>query len=79
MDSAGTGRGIGTALLAALLDQLAGEGVHRAYAVIALPNEASIALHRRLGYREVGILDEVGRKLGRYWSTMIMKRAITPR
>jgi phosphinothricin acetyltransferase len=76
LDAAATGRGLGSRLLDALLAQLTVEGLHRAYAIIALPNEASIALHRRLGYREVGVLDEVGRKLGSYWSTMIMERRL---
>jgi phosphinothricin acetyltransferase len=67
-------RGIGTLLLKTLLDLLADNGCHRAYAVIALPNEPSVRLHRKLGYREVGVLDEVGRKLGRYWSTLLLEK-----
>lgn len=76
LDAGATGRGVGSALLGALLEQLTAEGVHRAYAIIALPNDASVAVHRRLGYREVGVLDEVGRKMDRYWSTMIMERQL---
>ena len=48
------GRGIGTALYAGLLDALRAEGFHRAFAIIALTNDASIALHRNLGYTEGG-------------------------
>jgi len=62
-----TGRGAATPLYAALFSALAGQDVHRAYALIALPNDASIAFHRRFGFGEVAHLNEVGRKFDRYW------------
>ncbi len=61
------GRGIGTLLYKALFADLATEDVHRAYAGIAQPNEASTRLHERFGFRPVGTYQEVGRKFGRYW------------
>ncbi|WP_033285687.1 GNAT family N-acetyltransferase [Streptomyces sp. NRRL F-525] len=61
------GRGIGTLLYKALFESLADEDVHRAYAGIAQPNEASTRLHERFGFRYVGTYGEVGRKFGRYW------------
>lgn len=60
-------RGIGTLLYKALFEALSGEDLHRAYAGIAQPNEASAALHERFGFRYVGTYREVGRKFGRYW------------
>jgi len=60
-------RGIGTLLYKALFEALADEDVHRAYAGIAQPNEASTRLHERFGFRYVGTYREVGRKFGRYW------------
>ncbi|MGC9539245.1 N-acetyltransferase family protein [Streptomyces sp. UG1] len=60
-------RGIGTLLYKALFEALAEEDVHRAYAGIAQPNEASTRLHERFGFRYVGTYREVGRKFGRYW------------
>ncbi|MGW3095640.1 N-acetyltransferase family protein [Streptomyces sp. NPDC001102] len=60
-------RGIGTLLYKALFEALAGEDLHRAYAGIAQPNEASTRLHERFGFRHVGTYREVGRKFGRYW------------
>lgn len=60
-------RGIGTLLYEALFEALAGEDLHRAYAGIAQPNEASTRLHERFGFRYVGTYREVGRKFGRYW------------
>lgn len=60
-------RGIGTLLYKALFEALAKEDLHRAYAGIAQPNEASARLHERFGFRYVGTYREVGRKFGRYW------------
>ncbi|MFD8808877.1 GNAT family N-acetyltransferase [Streptomyces sp. NPDC059597] len=62
-----TGRGVGTLLYTALFAALAEEDVHRAFAGIALPNEASVRLHTRFGFRHLGTFGEVGRKFGRYW------------
>lgn len=59
-------KGYGTALCKALLDGLRAKGCHLAIAGIALPNEASVALHERLGYRKVAHFGEVGFKFGRW-------------
>lgn len=67
------GSGLGTALYRDLLADVADRSFHRAYAIITLPNDASIALHRKLGFTEVGVLDEVGHKEGGYHSTMLME------
>ncbi|MET9802570.1 N-acetyltransferase family protein [Streptomyces sp. NPDC006368] len=61
------GRGIGTLLYDRLFGALADEDVHRVYAGIALPNDASVRLHARFGFRHTGTFTEVGRKFGRYW------------
>jgi phosphinothricin acetyltransferase len=61
------GRGIGRALYAALFEAIAGEDVHAIVAGVALPNDASIALHERAGFRQVGVFREVGRKFGKFW------------
>ena len=73
LDNGVLGRGLGGRLLVALLERLELEDIHRVYALIALPNEASIALHERLGYRTIGVLDEVGSKLGSFHSVVIME------
>jgi phosphinothricin acetyltransferase len=70
------GRGIGTGLLSALCDRLSESGFHRAIAIVALPNEGSIALHHKLGYRSVGVLTEVGTKLGSLWDTEILEKPL---
>jgi phosphinothricin acetyltransferase len=70
------GQGLGSALYAALFDALSGEDLHRAVAGITLPNEASVAIHRRFGFTEVGVHTEVGRKQGRYWDVLFMERPL---
>jgi phosphinothricin acetyltransferase len=64
VDSAHARQGIGRALYGKLLPQLAARGYHAAFAGIALPNDASIALHQAMGFTPVGIYREVGWKLG---------------
>ena len=68
------GRGIGTRLYRALFCGLGELGIHRAYAAVTLPNPPSVSLHRRFGFRDVGVLDEAGHKFGRYWSVLWMER-----
>jgi phosphinothricin acetyltransferase len=60
------GRGVGTLLYDHLFAALKGEDVHRAYAGVTLPNEASIRIHQRFGFRQVGLYEEAGRKFGVY-------------
>ncbi len=62
-----TGHGIGTQLYAALFAALAGEDIHRAYAGITMPNDASVTLHERFGFLQAGYFREQGRKFGNYW------------
>lgn len=59
-------QGIGLALYEKLLPKLAKKGYCNAYAAIALPNEASIALHKRVGFEYIGVFPSVGRKFGRW-------------
>ena len=72
------GVGIGSKLLSALLDELVARGFHVAIAIIALPNDASIAVHTKLGYRKVGVLRGVGHKDGAFHDTLIMEKSLEP-
>jgi phosphinothricin acetyltransferase len=71
------GRGIGTTLYAALLESLRASGdVHAAMGGIALPNDASIALHEKFGFRKVAHFEHAGCKFGRwidvgYWQVVL--------
>lgn len=76
LDQACTGRGIGRTLYSALLGQLRADGMRTAIGGIALPNPASVALHERLGFRNVARFREVGFKQDRwidvgYWQLML--------
>jgi phosphinothricin acetyltransferase len=62
------GQGIGNKLYETLFAQLAGVGLHGAYAGVTLPNDASVSLYEQLGFRRIGVFDEVGRKFDKYWS-----------
>ena len=58
------GRGLGTRLYRALLALLKEQGVRTAYGVVAMPNDASAALHRKLGFRQLGVYHNTGYKKG---------------
>ena len=60
------GRGIGKALYTELLRRLEAQGFRNAYAGIALPNDASVRLHERFGFKKVAHLEEIGFKFGRW-------------
>ena len=64
VDPAAARQGIGRALYTALFPLLREKGLHAAFAGIALPNPASIALHEAMGFTPVGIYREVGWKMG---------------
>ena len=62
-----TGRGLGSALYRVLFDAISDEDLHRAYAGITQPNDASVALHKSFGFKQVAWFSEQGRKFDRYW------------
>jgi phosphinothricin acetyltransferase len=71
------GLGFGGALLAALIERCQGGPWRQMLAVIGdSANAASIALHRRLGFRHVGNFESVGFKFGRWVDTVLMQRAL---
>lgn len=76
LDERFRGRGVGRALYAALLDRLRELGFHRAVAGITLPNDASVALHERLGFAPVGIYREIGFKFGTWHDTAWFQRGL---
>ncbi|RAS23889.1 GNAT family N-acetyltransferase [Paraburkholderia bryophila] len=69
------GRGIGSALYEALFKDLSDEDVHSAVVGIALPNEASVRLHKKVGFTEVGTFKEYAIKHGRFMSSLWMQRS----
>jgi L-amino acid N-acyltransferase YncA len=73
------GQGLGRLLLDALLAACAAAGARQVIAVIAdTGSDASAALHRRLGFAEVGKLPQVGFKFGRWVDTALMQKDLGP-
>lgn len=71
------GRGIGALLFEGLFVRLdADPRFHRAFSIIALPNDASIALHERFGFVHRGTLTEAGYKFGQYLDVSYYERPL---
>lgn len=73
LDPEARGKGVGTSLYLALIENLRHEDVHLAVAGIALPNPGSIALHKKVGFKEVGVFDEYAFYRGKYYSSIWMQ------
>lgn len=72
------GRGLARALYRTLLELLERQGYRRAWAVITLPNPASLALHRALGFEPAGRYADAGCKFGRWHDVAWLGRALAP-
>ena len=71
------GHGCGQALLAALIEGCEQGPWRQMIAVIGdSGNAASVGLHQRFGFRQVGTLTSVGFKLERWVDTVLMQRAL---
>ena len=71
------GRGIGRALLTALMEQAGRRGYLQMMAAIGdSRNEASIRLHRSCGFVEIGIARQIGFKFGRFLDVVYMQRSL---
>jgi phosphinothricin acetyltransferase len=71
-------KGLGSALYGALLPMLEARGIHSVIGGIALPNEASVALHEKCGLRKVAHYDEVGIKFGQWIAVGYWQRIFRP-
>jgi phosphinothricin acetyltransferase len=70
------GRGIGSLLYRSLFDAIRDEDIHMIVAGATMPNAASAALHERLGFRQVGLFEAVGRKFDKYWDVAWFQRPL---
>ena len=68
------GRGIGSKLLAALVQQSGSEGLWTLQASIFPENEASVEIHKRHGFRVVGRRERIARQNGVWRDTLLMER-----
>lgn len=61
------GRGLGTALYQELIEQLKALDVNAVIGGVTLPNDASVALHEKIGMKKVGHFPEVGFKFDQWF------------
>ena len=74
---AATGLRLGPKLMTALMDECRDRGVRQLVAVIADRGaEASIRMHAKLGFKEVGRLGKVGFKFGKWVGTVLMQKTL---
>ena len=77
LDDSATGRGVGTALLTAVLEQAKAAGAKQAIAVVSdNGNEGSVALHRKAGFVQAGHLRNVGEKFGTRLGTYLLQKSL---
>ena len=72
------GLGAGRRLYGALLERLRQQGFQVACGGITLPNEASVGLHRAMGFEPVGIYRRIGWKAGAWHDVMWMQLELAP-
>jgi phosphinothricin acetyltransferase len=69
-------QGIGKALLSAVLVEGKKVGLHTVISRIAGDNDVSLHLHREFGFREIGVMNEVGRKFGKLLDVVLMQKML---
>ncbi|HEY4353773.1 MAG TPA: GNAT family N-acetyltransferase, partial [Paraburkholderia sp.] len=76
VDAAVQRNGVGKALYRALFEALAAKGYCQAFAGMTLPNEASAALHRSVGFTPIGVFRAIGYKFGTWHDVAWMQRRL---
>jgi phosphinothricin acetyltransferase len=76
VDAAVQRKGVGKALYLALFETLAAKGYCQAFAGMTLPNEASVALHRSVGFTSIGVFRAIGYKFGTWHDVAWMQRRL---
>ena len=69
-------KGVGSKLYKALFESLQDEDIHLVVAGIALPNVGSVALHKKFGFKKVGVYDEYAYVNGRFHSSLWMQKRL---
>jgi phosphinothricin acetyltransferase len=72
-----TGKGIGSRLMGGLVEASESAGIWSLYSSIFPENRATLSLHLRHGFREVGIRERIARHNGRWRDTLILERRST--
>jgi L-amino acid N-acyltransferase YncA len=71
VDEAARGRGVGRALLDALVPASEAAGVWTLLAGVLAENTASLALHERAGFRRIGVQERIGRDIAGQWRNVV--------
>jgi L-amino acid N-acyltransferase YncA len=74
VDTQYNGKGIGTQLLERLISESENEGVWTLQSSIFRENEASIQLHKKMGFRQIGYREKVGKRNGTWHDNIILER-----
>jgi phosphinothricin acetyltransferase len=72
VDASARGRGVGAALLAALITASEASGIWTLIAGVQANNPASLALHERAGFRRIGVQERVGRDAAGRWQDVVL-------
>ena len=72
VDVAARGRGIGSALLAAIIPASEAAGIWTLIAGVQANNPASLTLHERAGFRRIGVQERIGRDAGGTWRDVVL-------
>ena len=72
------GQGIGRRLYTRLFEELVDLGYYQAFAGVALPNPASVALHESVGFKPLGVYEKVGFKFGAWRDVGWWQRELQP-
>lgn len=76
LSDAARGLGIGRKLMQALEDHARDRGYHVMMAGVTAANPQGRSFHEAIGYREVGIIPEVGFKFGTYIDLILMQKIL---
>ena len=68
--------GVGRQLLAGLIDACAAAGFRQLIGYVDATNVASLRLHEKLGFRQVGLLPSVGHKFGKWTDSVLVQRPL---
>jgi phosphinothricin acetyltransferase len=79
VDGAWHGRGVGRALMEALIERAVAQGLHVMVGAVDGDNDASIRFHQRLGFEVVARMPEVGRKFDRWLDLVLLQRTLPDR
>ena len=76
LDAAAQGQGRGRALMDALCDHAAGQGMHSMWAGCSADNPRAVAFHQRLGFVQMAHLPQVGRKFESWIDLILLQKML---